>query len=178
MCREASFVLTKSSSFWSQVSDSHEEIIEENSLQEGPNPKLNPYLLRVECIPVGGDFRIPVEDWVFSYDQDILPEWADQERDEKRTKKAAALWLASKVVLPNETRNVQHNQYVYAVYGIVRNVWNNGVVQNVCDNGVVQNVWGKGTVRSHTSSCSPEMFGSFAVFIDASGSKVKITVGH
>jgi hypothetical protein len=87
MCNFASFVLTKDSIFWCDESDSHENIISENSLHAdgvaGPN------VLRVEISPTKNvtdlmDFA----SWQYKVDQDIMPCWFDAITCETRTREA------------------------------------------------------------------------------------------
>jgi hypothetical protein len=60
MCRPASIVLTKDRALWSRHSDSHEDIICENSLLDDANP---PDILRVEVVPPGGNWLAPLSKW-------------------------------------------------------------------------------------------------------------------
>ena len=91
MCKAASFILTKDGVFWSKTSNRHQGIIDENNLHEdgvrGPN------ILRVEIVPPDSDYGLPVDKWKYSVDQDILPEWANAEHDEKRSWAALSEWL-------------------------------------------------------------------------------------
>ena len=87
MCKFASFVLTKDQEFYSETSDSHSDIIAQNNLHEwgmhGPN------IVKVEIYPTDKIKVWPsLRAWKFTIDQDILPEWADSETCEKRTRNA------------------------------------------------------------------------------------------
>ena len=89
MCKFASFVLTKGEEFWSDKSDSHEEIIRENNLHadgvRGPN------ILRVEISPTNKIKIWPsLKAWDYRVDQDQMPEWFDAAECEKRTREALA----------------------------------------------------------------------------------------
>jgi hypothetical protein len=85
MCKFASFVLTKDGVFWSDKSDSHEEIIKEHNLHadgiRGPN------ILRVEIVP-GAKIKkfTTYKDWEYRIDQDRMPAWFDAPTDEKRAR--------------------------------------------------------------------------------------------
>jgi len=87
MCKFASFVLTKDGVFWSDKSDSHEEIIKEHNLHadgiRGPN------ILRVEIVP-GAKIKkfTTYKDWEYRIDQDQMPAWFDAPKDEKRARQA------------------------------------------------------------------------------------------
>ena len=87
MCKFASFVLTKGEEFWSEKSDSHEEIIGEHKLHadgaRGPN------ILRVEISPTAKIKVWPsLKAWEYRVDQDRMPEWFDVKECEKRTRAA------------------------------------------------------------------------------------------
>ena len=89
MCKFASFVLTKGEEFWSDKSDSHEEIIRENNLHadgvRGPN------ILRVEISPTNKIKIWPsLKAWDYRVDQDQMPEWFNAAECEKRTREALA----------------------------------------------------------------------------------------
>lgn len=90
MCNPASFVLTKDRVFWSKQSNSHEDIIEENGLSADGARGLN--ILRVEIVPLDFNYSLPIKQWRYKIDQDILPTWANSEEDEKRTRLALKQW--------------------------------------------------------------------------------------
>ena len=76
MCNPISCVLTKESVYFGDT-DSHEEIIQQHGLHEGMPTA--PNFVRVEVRPPGGDTNVPVEQWVYHLDQDILPVWYDEQ---------------------------------------------------------------------------------------------------
>jgi hypothetical protein len=87
MCRFASFILTKDREFWSGTSDSHSEIISANNLHEwgshGPN------IVKVEISPTDKIKKWPsLKAWNFHIDQDTLPDWANKNTCEERTRAA------------------------------------------------------------------------------------------
>ena len=89
MCKFASFILTKGEEFWSDKSNSHENIIRENGLHadgaRGPN------ILRVEISPTDKIKIWPsLKAWAYKVDQDQMPEWFHAEECEKRTRIALA----------------------------------------------------------------------------------------
>ena len=96
MCRSASFVLTKDKVFWSKNGDSHEDIIKEFSLHDdgarGPN------ILRVEIVPDGKRYDLPLSDWKFKLDQDTIPEWFNMGADEDRARLALNDWTKAHII--------------------------------------------------------------------------------
>jgi len=72
MCKSASFIVTQNDVLFSKYSDSHEDIISENKLNDETN---TPDFVRIEIFPKDNDYRTPMENWIFKTDQDFLPEW-------------------------------------------------------------------------------------------------------
>lgn len=154
MCNPASFVLTKDRVFWSKRTDSHSEIIKEFGLHEhgvrGPN------VVNVEICPPKGDMRKPLDEWVFSVDQDQLPDWATPQSCEQRARSALPEWIAANVIFDDYVRGyVCSGERVFVCGGLVRCVWggtvewveNNGIVELVTEHGLVKEVRGGGTVQ-------------------------------
>ena len=76
MCNPISCVLTKESVYFGDT-DSHEAIIDQHKLHEGAPTA--PNFVRVEVRPPGDDISVPVGQWVYHLDQDILPVWYDEQ---------------------------------------------------------------------------------------------------
>jgi len=72
MCNSASFIVTQNDVLFSKYSDSHEDIISENKLNDKTK---KPDFVRIEISPKDNDYRTPIENWIFKTDQDFLPEW-------------------------------------------------------------------------------------------------------
>ncbi|MCK9629867.1 MAG: hypothetical protein M0R37_14925, partial [Bacteroidales bacterium] len=99
MCRFASFILTKDREFWATGSDSHEEILAEHALADGP---ARVQIVRVELTPPEDAPCASLDRWTFYIDQDILPEWTfpgdpsleARARAAAARRAAAELWFA------------------------------------------------------------------------------------
>ena len=132
MCRMASFVLTRDNVYWSQLTDSHEEIIKEYGLkEEGLGKKIS--ILRVEVAPENGDYMLPIDKWVFGYDQDLLPEWADREKDEARTREALQLWYSECCVgLGVKRESVNDGDRIKMVCGGTISAIMGGTISAIC----------------------------------------------
>ena len=100
MCKPFSAIVTRNAVLWSRVSDTHEDIIAENHL----NDKIKaPDFVRVELTPQNMDFRKPISEWLFTVDQDYLPDWWSREWAETITREEAAQWLAIRTITTNQT---------------------------------------------------------------------------
>jgi len=143
MCRPASFVVTKDRVYWSKSSDSHEDIIKENDLEES-NIRSEIQFVRVEICPPGGDFRMPLEKWRYKTDQDLLPEWYVESEEEKRVRAVLPDWLKSNVVLPDQSV-AEIRKPMVAIYGTVKSI--DGGTVGYIRGGTVESIRG-GTVKS------------------------------
>jgi len=87
-------VETKDKMFWSEMTDSHHEIIEEFNLCESGVRGVN--VVPIEICPPDGDLSLPLSKWTYSVDYQEysrdLPEWYDSERSEQRARAALKEW--------------------------------------------------------------------------------------
>jgi hypothetical protein len=96
VCRPASFIITKSSVFFSTLGDSHEAIIRENTTH--PDGARGPTIVRVEIVPPANRYDLPLDQWLYAVDQDILPDWYDAEDAERRARVALSDWAAHHII--------------------------------------------------------------------------------
>ena len=112
MCSPASMVVTKNRVFWSETSDHHEEIIKEFKLQER-NVRGEYNFVRVEIVPPkANSFGAPLSKWVFSTDQDLLPEWYNKKEAEKSVRAELRNWVKFKVIKKGEHTFSEGFRYV------------------------------------------------------------------
>jgi len=107
MCNPASFAITKTGRcLWSKKTDSHSEIIAENSLREdrrgsSGDPK-DTLFVKVEITPPQHehgypDFAAPLSKWIYRLDEDRAPEWYDAKKVESIARVALKDWTKAKV---------------------------------------------------------------------------------
>jgi hypothetical protein len=96
MCRPASLIVTKSSVFFSKLGDSHEDIIRENNLH--PDGARGPTIVRVEIVPPNVRYDLPLDQWAYAVDQDILPDWYDADDAERRARVALTEWADHHII--------------------------------------------------------------------------------
>jgi len=104
MCKPASFVVTKENGdykvYFSENVDSHTDIIEEFGFKDVPNVRGEPRLIPCEIVPPNGDYRLPIEKWVFK--SDISPEWADIGKIEQACRQKLPEWYKYHVINKGE----------------------------------------------------------------------------
>ena len=163
MCRPASLIITKERVFWSAKTDSHEQIIREFDLKDEVAGKIT--LVRVEITPPGGDLSLPLDQWQFHLDQDLLPAWYEKAAEEHqgRAMDALADWAAQKIV--REGVRVVRDAEVYAFVSATVRASGSATVEASGSATVEASV--SATVRA-SDSATVEAFGSATV--RASGS--------
>jgi hypothetical protein len=152
MCAPASFVVTKDKIYWSKKSDSHEEIISEYELHADGVRGAN--IVRVEITPVGGDFRLPLNEWNFKVDQDETPKWFDKEAAENRVRLELPNWLASKIILPGQEIDELKDGHILACYGSINKVCDSASINYVCGSASINKVCGSASINKVCGSAS------------------------
>jgi hypothetical protein len=103
MCMPASMIVTKEQVYWSTIDESHSKIIAEFNLREEFGGKVQ--IVRVEIVPSNNNYSLPISDWEFRVDQDLLPNWWDEVDAERRARAALQGWYAAHVVTAGEADN-------------------------------------------------------------------------
>jgi hypothetical protein len=171
MCQPASFVLTKSSIFWSMKSDRHEDIIEEHRLV--PDGALGPNVLRVKIVPPGGDMGAPSKKWTFGYDQDVLPEWANRLRDEARTRRELKKWRKARVFTRGD-HDLKDGSY-WLLGNSTATLWGNSTA-TLWDNSTAT-LWDNSTATLRDNSTATKSESDRAVVINRRGVNVTVKIG-
>jgi hypothetical protein len=150
MCKPASLIITKERVFWSAKADSHEDIIREFDLKDEVAGKIT--IVRVEITPPGGDMSLPLDQWQFHLDQDLLPVWYEKapEKQQGRAMDALADWAAQKII--REGFREVREAHVYA-FG--------SATVEASDSATVE-AFGSATVEA-SDSATVEAFGSATV---------------
>jgi hypothetical protein len=84
---------------WSLHTDSHDGILSEYKI---PDKVLPPAFVRVEIAPKDNDLRLPVADWQYKVDQDVMPTWFDAADVESRARAALPEWASARLVQEGE----------------------------------------------------------------------------
>jgi hypothetical protein len=137
MCKPASFWVTRDRAYWSRNSDEHQAIIREHGLTEDVAGR--PTGVRVELSPAGADYSLPLAQWTFLVDQDILPEWWDAAEGERLARLELEAWAGAALVRAGEVRGeVTAGERVVAVLGGVVGMVCGGEVLEVCGGEVLE----------------------------------------
>jgi len=149
MCNPASFVLTKDNVFWSKNTDHHNEIMEENNLRDTFAGK--PQILKVEITPNDGDLFSDINKWVFRFDQDILPDWANKEKDEKRTRGALQGWCERKLI-SGVTQELTEGEFYVSGSAQIKRVSGSAQINYVYGSAQIKRVYGSAQINEVSGS--------------------------
>ena len=105
---------------WSDTDESHYTIVIQHKLHEGPSYRVGgANFVAYEYSPPDRDFRLPLDQWVYRVDDAFpLPDWYDEAECKALALEALPKWIAQKIVLPGESREVT-NGHIVACYGSV-----------------------------------------------------------
>ena len=94
MYNAASFIVLKSGDvLFGKFHDSHEFIIKENGLTD----KEPIGFVRVKIAPAGFNYLLPLDQWIYKRDQDIIPKWYNDEWGEKLCREKLCEWASTHI---------------------------------------------------------------------------------
>jgi hypothetical protein len=110
-------IVTKTRILWLPESDSHEAIIEAYKLND---KSACPDFVRIEIVPPGNNYSLPLDKWVYEVDQDTLPDWYDAREAEIAVRTELLAWYKEHVVNDGEyTQSGGFKIYIGAAISIV-----------------------------------------------------------
>jgi len=111
MCRAASFIVTRSDVLFSEVSDYHEDIITENSLNDR---EVN--FVRTELVPPDYDYSIPIAGWKYYTDQQEVPEWYNAQEAEIACRDALPEWFRYHIFAEDSVHDLAGRRNVSLIF--------------------------------------------------------------
>ena len=154
------------------ANDSHSDLLESLGIEDNIENAMRVFV-RVELLPPNEEWWTDPDTWKENVDQDILPEWFENDKDRyfDEFRKAVKDWWKEHVRIDEEIEELSSGYYrlkrckvknmlkdVKAMLdnSTVQNMWDNSTVQdmrdnstvqNMRDNSTVQNMWGNSTVQ-------------------------------
>src|SRR6056297_504318 len=139
MCTAASFIQTRNGDVnYSKVSDSHSDIIEELGIADN-----HENIVRLEISPDDSNYLRPFSEWTFKVDQDMIPDWFDQEKAERKARAKLKFWAKYHLFIDRDG-DVAETRSLY-VYG-----QSNVTIESVTGGGVRSLNESKITIESVT----------------------------
>lgn len=190
MCKLKSGIILKNRVFVPEY-DGHTEMLEELGIKDD-YLNASKTFVRVELSPTDGDVFSDIDTWKLKVDQDIMPEWYDEDIYKPQVVEAVKAWAKSHIHIgvDNLKINTGRNHYVKdcrevdiydkaivnSIYGnstvkyirgsaIVNNIWGNATVEYILDTATVKNICGRATVKNICDSATVEKAKGLSVIV-------------
>ena len=171
MCQLKSGIILKNRVFVPEY-DSHTEMLEELGIKDD-YLNASKTFVRVELSPTDGDVFSDIDTWRLSVDQDVMPEWYDEDIYKPQVVEAVMEWAKNHLhigvdnlkistgrnhyikdcrevdIRGNATvKNIYGNSTVEYISGSakVNNICGNSKVNYICDNATVEYIYGNATI--------------------------------
>lgn len=138
MCRFKSAIILKDRVFITDE-DSHTDLLENLKIAD-TRENAEKLFVRAELYPGNEDIFSDINNWVFSVDQDILPEWFVREYDRKRMIEAVKKWSETHIYIDKKNIKVSGRVYI-----------NNCKHVTACGNSTVE-AYDNSTVKAYGDS--------------------------
>ena len=164
MCRFKSAIILKDRVFIPDY-NSHSAMLEELGIDDnGRNAER--LFIRAELSPKNGDVFSDIENWEFTVDQDITPDWYVKDYDKQRMIDAVKDWAKTHIHIGvdnlvicsgaehyiKDCKNVviKNSATVESIYdnATVKSIYDNATVKSIYDNATVKYICGSATVKS------------------------------
>ena len=135
--------------------DSHSKMLEELGITDD-YINASKVFVRAELVPENGDAFSDIDNWKFSVDQDITPEWFDPKDYAERMKNIVKEWANTHIFIGQNDLKISHgenifikdcNDVVICGNAMVEYICGNATVKRICDKATVKNICGSATVE-------------------------------
>ena len=150
MCNFFSAIITIDSIIFDKNVDSHEILIEQARLDDTTK---TPDFVRIEYVPVDNDI-FTIDGWKMKIDQDLIPDWFDEDLAFKRCEKAFNS-IKDDVIIINRKDDIIKNLRCFVKNSKVV-AWKNSKVE-AWENSIVE-AWGNSIVRIFSDYCEFSCF--------------------
>ena len=180
MCQLKSGIILKNRVFVPEY-DSHTEMLEELGIKDD-YLNASKTFVRVELSPTNGDVFSDIDTWKLTVDQDIIPEWYDEDIYKPQVVEAVKAWAKSHIHIGVDNLKIStgRNHYIknckdVQIYGsaTVKNICGSATVKYICgsatveyiyDSATVKNIYDSATVKNICDSATVEnIYGSATV---------------
>lgn len=138
MCEVKSMILLKDRVYCPANTDSHSKMLNDLGIKDD---RLQADFVKIEITPPNDDFFAPVEDWLFSVDQDYTPDWYVPELDKKRAVEALEVWANTHIFVGKNDFEIAGDEFFH-----IKNC------KNVAVKNATVKAFGKSTVVAYDNS--------------------------
>ena len=160
MCRFKSGIILKNKCVIAQAdNDSHSDLLIVLKIEDTSENAMRKFV-RAELVPVNDEWWTDPDTWKFVVDQDIVPEWFenDKGRYENEFREAVKDWWKAHVLVDQKIEELSTGYYrlkrceVKRLLNDVKVMLDSSTVQIMCDSSTVQNMWDSSTVQKMCAS--------------------------
>ena len=177
MCRLKSGIILKNRVFVPEY-DSHTQMLEELGIKDDYFNASKTFV-RVELSPTDGDVLSDIDTWKLSVDQDITPEWYDEDRYKPQVVEAVKEWAKDHIHIGVDDLKIStgRNHYIEDCKGVdicgsatVEYICGSATVEYICGRATVEYICGRATVKNICGSATVEYIRGSATVKNICGS--------
>ena len=195
MCRLKSGIILKGRVFVPEY-DSHTQMLEELGITDD-YLNASKTFVRAELLPVDGDVFSSIDNWILKVDQDVIPDWYDEETYKPQVIAAVKEWAKDHIHNGVDGLKISSGQGLYikdckdvGIYGnatvenicgsaTVKYICDSATVKNICDSATVENIYGSATVENICDSATVKyIYGNATVENICDSATVKYIYGN
>ena len=163
MCQLKSGIILKNRVFVPEY-DSHTQMLEELGIKDDYFNASKTFV-RVELSPTDGDAFSDIDTWKLSVDQDITPEWYDEDRYKPQVVEAVKEWAKDHIHIGVDDLKIStgRNHYIEDCKGVdicgsatVKYICGSATVEYICGSATVKNICDSATVKNICDSATVE----------------------
>ena len=146
MCQLKSGIILKNRVFVPEY-DSHTEMLEELGIEDD-YLNASKTFVRVELSPANGDVFSDIDTWKLTVDQDITPEWYDEDTYKPQVVEAVKAWSKDHIHIGVDDLKIStgRNHYIKDCKDV--QICGNAMVENICGNATVEYIYDNATVKT------------------------------
>ena len=146
MCQLKSGIILKNRVFVPEY-DSHTEMLEELGIKDD-YLNASKTFVRVELSPANGDVFSDIDTWKLTVDQDIIPEWYDEDIYKPQVVEAVKEWAKDHIHIGVDGLKIVtgRNHYIKDCKDV--QICNNATVKYICDSATVKYICDSATVET------------------------------
>ena len=179
MCQLKSGIILKNKVFVPEY-DSHTEMLEELGIKDD-YLNASKTFVRVELSPADGDVFSDIDTWKLNVDQDITPEWYDEDTYKPQVVEAVKAWAKDHIHIGIDDLKIStgRNHYIKDCKDVricdnatVKYICDSATVKYICDNATVEYIYDNATVENICGSATVENICDSATVKNAKGLSV------
>ena len=145
MCQLKSGIILKNRVFLPEY-DSHTEMLEELGIKDD-YLNASKTFVRAELSPANGDVFSDIDTWKLNVDQDITPEWYDEDTYKPQVVEAVKAWAKTHIHIGVDGLKIAtgRNHYIKDCKDV--QICNNATVEYICDSATVKYICNNATVE-------------------------------